>query len=232
MLLALGVATALLASPAAADARLHFRSCGGIGCTRLAVPLDRAGALQGRVSLYVERRRARRRPRRGVTMLLAGGPGQPATFAYAGFTSAGSYRRFAALTPHNDVVAFDQRGTGRSGLLRCPKLERANLIDAGAAAAACAARLGPRRGLYRTIDSVEDIEALRAALGVPKLTLIGVSYGTFVAQAYAARHPDRVQRVLLDSVLGVSGWDPFYRDIFGAVPRVLRAICRSGCRSS
>ena len=35
--------------------------------------------------------------------------------------------------------------------------------------------------------------------------------------------------MLLDSVLDVSGWDPFYLDIFGAVPRVLRAVCRGGC---
>ncbi len=74
------------------------------------------------------------------------------------------------------------------------------------------------------------MEAVRAALGVDKLTLVGVSYGTFLAQAYAARYPTHVDRVLLDSVLDVSGWDPFYIDIFGAVPRVLRAVCRQTCR--
>jgi pimeloyl-ACP methyl ester carboxylesterase len=35
--------------------------------------------------------------------------------------------------------------------------------------------------------------------------------------------------LLLDSVLDVSGWDPFYLDVFGAVPRVLRAVCRGAC---
>ena len=73
------------------------------------------------------------------------------------------------------------------------------------------------------------MEAVRAALGVDKLTLIGVSYGTFLAQAYAARYPTHVERVLLDSVLDVSGWDPFYLDTFAAVPRVLRAVCRGSC---
>ena len=52
---------------------------------------------------------------------------------------------------------------------------------------------------------MDDIEAVRAALGVDKLTLIGVSYGTFLAQAYAARYPTHVERVLLDSVLDVLG---------------------------
>jgi pimeloyl-ACP methyl ester carboxylesterase len=220
---------ASLVPAAPAQGRLAFRDCEGVGCARLSVPLDRGGATSGRVSLYVERRRAARRPRRGVTLLLAGGPGQPATLAYGGFRSADSYRDFSALTPHDDIVAFDARGTGRSGLLRCPELEKASLVDAGREAALCARRLGPRRGFYRTSDTVEDIEALRVALGVERLTLIGVSYGTFVAQAYAARYPGRVERVLLDSVMDVSGWDPFYRDIFRAVPRILRAVCRSGC---
>jgi pimeloyl-ACP methyl ester carboxylesterase len=232
MLVALAAAAACtLAAPAAADAQLRLRDCEGVQCGRLAVPLDRTGATPGHVSLYVEKRGAMRRPRRGVTLLFAGGPGQPATLAYRSGLGGGPYGEFRALTPRNDIVAFDGRGTGRSGLLRCPALERASLIDAGAEAAACARRLGSRRGFYRTSDSVEDVEALRAALGVEKLTLIGVSYGTFLAQAYAARYPDRVERVLLDSVLDVSGWDPLYRDIFKAIPRVLRAVCRSGCSS-
>lgn len=223
-------AVALVASSAPAEAAdLRLRTCERVQCGRLAVPLDRTGAAGGTVSLYVERRRAARRPARGVTLLLAGGPGQPATGAYND-RSRNPYGEFRALTPSNDIVAFDGRGTGRSGLLRCPELERASLTDAGAEAAACARRLGPRRAFYRTSDSVDDIEAVRAALGVDKLTLVGVSYGTFVAQAYAARYPARVDRVLLDSVLDVSGWDPFYLDVFGAIPRVLRSVCRGGCR--
>ena len=227
-LVALAVATAVLTLPDAAHAQLSLHSCGKIQCGRLSVPLDRTGATPGSVSLYVERQRARQRPAVGATMLLAGGPGQSATFAYDS-GDALKYDEFSGLTPGNDIVVFDGRGTGRSGLLRCPELERANLVDAGPEAAACARRLGARRGFYRTTDSVDDMEAVRAALGVDKLTLIGVSYGTFLAQAYAARYPTHVERVLLDSVLDVSGWDPFYLDTFAAVPRVLRAVCRGSC---
>jgi pimeloyl-ACP methyl ester carboxylesterase len=227
-LLALGaVAAAMVAAPTA-DAALRLRDCRALQCGRLAVPLDRTGATAGRVSLYVERRRAARRPARGTTLLLAGGPGQPATSTYRG-DPRDPYGEFRDMTPRNDILAIDGRGTGRSGLLRCPELERANLVDAGAAAGACARRLGPRRGFYRTSDAVEDIEAVRAELGVERLTIVGVSYGTFLAQAYAAAHPDRVERLLLDSVLDVSGWDPLYRDIFSAVPRVERAVCRRAC---
>jgi pimeloyl-ACP methyl ester carboxylesterase len=145
-----------LVAPAGADGALRFRDCRGVECARLSVPLDRAGGTAGRISLYVQRRPAARRPRRGITLLLAGGPGQAATVAYED-----SYRDFARLTPRNDIVAFDQRGTGRSGLLRCTELERANLVNAGAAAADCARRLGRRRGFYRTTDTVDDIVTLR-----------------------------------------------------------------------
>ena len=112
------------------------------------------------------------------------------------------------------------------GLLRCPELERANLVDAGAAAAAPSprqARLLPHERLGRRH------RGRAGGARRDKLTLIGVSYGTFLAQAYAARYPTHVERVLLDSVLDVSGWDPFYRDIFGAVPRVLESVCRTTC---
>src|SRR3954453_7864989 len=227
-LLALAVATVALTLPDAAHAQLSRHACGKIECGRISVPLDRTGATPGTVSLYVERQRARRRPANGATLLPAGGAGQSSTVAYNGGTPL-KYEEFNRLTPSNDIVVYDGRGTGRSGLLRCPELERANLVDAGPEAAACARRLGARRGFYRTTDSVDDIEAVRAALGVDKLTLIGVSYGTFLAQAYAARYPTHVERVLLDSVLDVSGWDPFYLDTFAAVPRVLRAVCRGSC---
>jgi pimeloyl-ACP methyl ester carboxylesterase len=227
-LVALAAGAALLATAPAAEAQLDLRSCNHRQCGRISVPLDRTGATSGSISLYVERQRAKRGPAAGTTLLLAGGPGQPSTFAYDNGTRD-PYGEFRSLTPRNDIVAFDGRGTGKSGLLRCPELERANLVDAGAAAAACANELGAKRGFYRTTDSVDDIEAVRAALGVDKLTLIGVSYGTFLAQAYAARYPTHVDRVLLDSVLDVSGWDPFYRDIFGAVPRVLESVCRTTC---
>jgi pimeloyl-ACP methyl ester carboxylesterase len=217
-----------LALPTSAQAELRFRICETrMPCARLAVPLDRSGSQPGRISLYVERRRASRRPRAGVTVLLAGGPGQPATAAFRGFLPGESYEEFATLMPRHDIIAFDARGTGRSGLLRCPELERASLIDAGAGAARCAERLGARRGFHRTADSVEDLEALRVALGAERLSLVGVSYGTLVAQSYAARYPDRVERLVLDSVL--DRWDPFYFDTFAAVPRVLRAVCRRGC---
>src|ERR671915_315410 len=217
-----------LAPAAPADAALRFKRCGGYGfaCARLSVPLDHSGAVPGGISLLVKRLRADRRPRRGVTFVLAGGPGQSASDTFEGDGLGQVYGAFR----NRDLIVFDQRGTGRSGLLRCRALERSNLLDAGRAAGQCADRLGPRRGFYTSQDSAEDIEDIRRELGVEQIALFGTSYGTKVALAYALHYPANVERMVLDSVVEADGPDSLYRDTFAAVPRALRALCRSGCR--
>jgi pimeloyl-ACP methyl ester carboxylesterase len=219
----------VLLFPPPADAALRFKRCDAflLQCARLSVPLDRSGATPGRVSLFVTRLRARRRPRQGAVFVLAGGPGQSASEAFGGDglgVLAPAFRR-------RDLIVFDQRGTGRSGVLRCRALERSNLFRAGREAGACARRLGARRHHYTSRASVDDLEALRRELGVARITLIGTSYGVKVALGYALTYPANVERLVLDSVVEPGGPDPLYLDSLAAVPRVLRALCRSGCRS-
>jgi pimeloyl-ACP methyl ester carboxylesterase len=54
---------------------------------------------------------------------------------------------------------------------------------------------------YRTEDYVSDLEELRAHLGLERMLLLGHSHGGVVAQAYAAAHPDRVEKLVLASTL-------------------------------
>jgi pimeloyl-ACP methyl ester carboxylesterase len=222
------LAAAGLAWGAPAHAAMSFERCGdaGFSCARLSVPLDRWGLTPGQVSLFVSRMKAEQGPARGATFLLAGGPGQSASEAFRG----DALGPFGAAGRTRDLIVYDQRGTGHSGVLRCPRLERASLLDAGAAAAECAAELGPRRAFYTTRDSVEDMEAIRRELGYDKIAIYGASYGTKVALAYALAHPGHVERLVLDSVVEPEGPDPLYRDTFAAVPRELRSLCRIGCR--
>ncbi len=226
-LAALAAACLLLAlAPAAVARGLALRSCPGElpgECGTLRVPLDRTGAQPGVVPLRIDRVLARRG--RGAPVALfafAGGPGQAAVPFTADFA--------AALVPAlrtRDLVVFDQRGTGASGLLRCPALERAKFPNYGKPAQECAAILGPARAFYTTPDTVEDIDAVRRALGYERITLYGVSYGTKVMQAYALRYPQHVERLLFDSTLPVTGPDPFYRSSLAAMPRMLAALCAS-----
>jgi pimeloyl-ACP methyl ester carboxylesterase len=216
-----------LAAPA--DAALRFKRCGGYGftCARLTVPLDRSGTVPGRVSLLVKRVRATRRggATRPPLVVLAGGPGQSATESFGGDALGLLYPAYRS----RDIIVYDQRGTGRSGLLRCRRLERSNLLEAGAPAGACARRLGARRAFYTSRDSTDDIEAIREQIGAERITLFGTSYGTKVALGYAQRYPDRVERLVLDSVVELEGPDPYYRDSLEAVPRALRALCGRRC---
>lgn len=234
----LGVAALLVAfAPAPAGAQATFRPCAGfdgVSCATVNVPVDRSGGVPGTIGLRVERVRAFERRRGGAPIVaLAGGPGQAAT----PFTEAFATLLEGVLDDH-ELVVFDQRGTGRSGLLRCPGLEQvlqpeSSRTPTGPLARAvegCAEALGPRRSFYTTRESVEDIEDVRRELGVERISLYGVSYGTKVALAYAAAHPDRVERLVLDSVVEARGPDPFSRETFQATPRVLRELCRPSCR--
>jgi len=71
------------------------------------------------------------------------------------------------------MIYLDQRGSGRS--------ER------------------PWTGVYTMPAMVEDIEALRKQLGVPKLALMGHSFGGALALEYAAAYPQHVSKVVLVS---------------------------------
>jgi pimeloyl-ACP methyl ester carboxylesterase len=224
---ALIAVTALIAPAAPAHAALRFKRCGdfGFSCARLNVPLDRSGRTPGGISLAVERLRALHKPRVGATFLLAGGPGQSGSDAFSG----DALGQIEAAVRNRDLIVYDQRGTGRSGLLRCRPLEHADLLHAGRQAADCAHKLGPRRAFFTSQDSAEDMEAIRRELGIDKIAIFGTSYGTKVALAYALRYPTHVERLVLDSVVEADGPQSLYTDTFAAVPRALRALCRAGC---
>lgn len=233
--IALALAGALLASAGsgvapASGPELRFGRCPEAAraahwdCATLRVPLDRSHPASATLGLRVERLR-QQGERAGTLVLLAGGPGQSATAVGDEIESA-----MAPALDRYRLVIVDQRGTGRSGALRCPLGARSWSV-AVAEQAACARRLGARGKHYTTGDSVADLESLRIALGAPKLFLFGVSYGTFVATQYAREHPAGIERLALDSTLGPDGWDALFRPTFAAVPRVLRSLCAGGaCR--
>ncbi len=193
-------------------------------CGRVAVPLDRSGALPGTISL-----RVKALPPGGggapqaTVVALAGGPGQAATPLLGAFAGV-----LKPVLRTRELVTFDQRGTGGSGLLRCDGLTAPGSL--ASSVLACANEIGPGRVAYTTAASVADVEAVRAALGVDKLIVYGTSYGTKVALEYAATYPQHVDRLILDSAVPPDGIDPFQRSTLASVPRVLRGVCDGDCR--
>jgi pimeloyl-ACP methyl ester carboxylesterase len=200
----------------------------GYTCSTLDVPLDRSGRRQGMLHLRVGASNDVKAPH-GVLLILAGGPGQPGLFILDRFVD----KALAAEQGQYRIVVIDQRGTG-AGALDCKAMQQqmgaSDLYPPTAAAVrACAAKLGPRRQFYGTDDVVADIDALRLALGVDKISLDGISYGTYVGERYALAHPGHVSKLVLDSVVPHVGLSDLGVVEFRGTARVLRSVCGNRC---
>lgn len=177
-------------------------------CTTLDVPEDRSAPDGRRIALaiaWVPSTSPQAEP--DPVFMLAGGPGQSARESFPGVAGA-----FDRVLRSRHVILVDQRGTGESNRLACLDAEGRNAFseadDASAEAAArfaqgCAATLSERADLrhYTTSDAVSDLDAVREAIGADTINLVGISYGTRVAQTYLRRHPERVRTLVLDGVV-------------------------------
>ncbi|HEU5473667.1 MAG TPA: alpha/beta hydrolase [Actinophytocola sp.] len=106
------------------------------------------------------------------------GDGPPLVCVPGGPGRASAYLEdLGGLSAHRELILLDHRGTGESA------------VPAEADS-------------YRAIRLVDDVEALRVHLGLDRLDLLGHSAGGNVVTLYAARHPDRVARL----VLVAPGW--------------------------
>lgn len=221
--------TAALASASSAGSEPSSGSVRPIGCghsvtcSDIRVPLDWSGHRPGTVSLQVEVSKPTGRSR-GVMFLFAGGPGQASAEVFEIWPGSSWERLFPGYT----LVAFDPRGTGGSGPLRCRR--GAPKASFAAVVAACARALGPNRDFYRTSDNVMDVEGVRKALGFERIGLFGSSYGTDVALAYARTFPSRVSRLLLDSVATPITALPLLSTVVKAIPPTLTRFCAGACK--
>ncbi|MEU8530220.1 alpha/beta hydrolase [Streptomyces sp. NPDC048629] len=203
------------------------RPCPGqpdVTCADLTVPLDRTGKQPGTLTLRTAVYGPADAPR-GTLLFLTGGPGQPGVPYVARMRE----RLPEALAEYR-LVMIDQRGTG-TGAIDCPDLQKQvggsdTVAPTPDAVRACAGLLGEKRNFYTTADTVADLEDLRRALHLPSWTLDGVSYGTFTAGQYALRHPGRVRRLVLDSVVPLDGAGVLYEDAMRHSAWVLRTACR------
>ena len=198
----------------------------GFTCSTLTVPLDYSGRLRGTLDLQVGTSDTVKAPK-GVLVFMSGGPGQPGTTFLARIAS-----RMPQVAKDYRLVAIDQRGTGALGAIDCPELQ----AEVGSSDIAtptpdavrqCSGFLGDTAADYSTDQTVADYDLLRRALGVSKMSVDGVSYGTFTAERYAIAHPHNVNKVVLDSVLPhhATAADSLYLVGLHAEARVLRDSC-------
>lgn len=153
-------------------------------------------------------------------------PGDPIVFLMGGPGIPGSamarvppyFTLFERLRGISNVIIVDQRGIGRSEpVLECPPptdatlpadglLNTGLLVSALRAQVAACARSWEARGVdptaYNTLESADDIDDLRRALGASKIDLLAFSYGTRLALAVVQRHEASVGRIVLQGING------------------------------
>jgi pimeloyl-ACP methyl ester carboxylesterase len=187
----------------------------GAECGTVSVPMDHRAPGGAKVQLAVSRIKHTVPAGRyqGVMLVNPGGPGGPGL----GLATLGTHVPKDAGAAY-DWIGFDPRGVGASkpklscdsdyqGYNRPPyvpssaSIENAWHTKTRAYAAACARAGGKLLNHLRTEDSVRDIDSIRRALGAEKISFYGFSYGTYLAQVFATRYPNRVHRMVMDGVV-------------------------------
>ena len=207
-----GSRAAAEAIPAITRGTLTLMSCAprGAYCGSFERPLDPLGERAGTLAVGFEYYpHSETGPSAGVLVATEGGPGFPARESRTDYLTL-----FRPLMRDHDVLIMDNRGTGSSGAVDCPSLQRADATFSIEAVAACGALLDRDAWLYSTAYATDDLAALLDALGIAAIDLYGDSYGTFTAQTFAVRHPDRLRTLVLDGAYPLTsvdgGWYPTY----------------------
>jgi pimeloyl-ACP methyl ester carboxylesterase len=129
---------------------------------------------------------------------FAGGPGGAATDSASFFAA-----EFRELNKTRDIVLIDQRGTGGSNRLMCPKPDKAFDVNdpeaLSAYATSCLKGLDADPLWYTTRAYVDDVNEVRQALGYDKINISGGSYGGTVVQVYLLQHPETVRAALINN---------------------------------
>jgi pimeloyl-ACP methyl ester carboxylesterase len=205
------------------DAALSWADCGGgFQCGTLTVPTDWTGSGPERgagrsptdtVPLALLRHPAESPADRiGSLVVNYGGPGESGV----DYLRATWSRLPAVVRARFDVVSFDPRGTGASRPVDCvddafldfgnalpPVPTTAAKLDVvhrynEQFAAGCVQRMGAYATEVGTRNVARDLEAIRIALGEPKLDYLGYSYGTIVGITYAQMFPTTIRTMVLD----------------------------------
>ncbi|MEU8118851.1 alpha/beta hydrolase [Spirillospora sp. NPDC049024] len=192
---------------------------GAYVCDTARVPLDYDHPDGPQIDLRVIKRPAAdRRHRIGTLFFNSGGPGNALTSYLPAL-----YDRFPQQVKERfDVVGFDPRGVGESTAVQCfptaaDEQELFSRLPAGFPigqaeesrtlavfarfAKACATRDPALLSHVSTANTARDMDLLRRAVGDPKLSYYGLSYGTLIGATYANLFPGRVRAMVLDSVL-------------------------------
>jgi pimeloyl-ACP methyl ester carboxylesterase len=190
-------------------------------CANLQVPLDYSHPAGRKITLALSMvaATAPASQQQGDLLVNPGGPGAPTGRQLAAEVAQGLSPSVAA---DYNVIGFDPRGVGASvPALHCDpgffSGVRPNYIPASAAAeqvlinraktyaSDCGKQFGWLLPYMTTVNVARDMDSIRAALNQPKISYYAFSYGTYIGQVYGTLFPNRVRRMVLDSVVGPGG---------------------------
>jgi pimeloyl-ACP methyl ester carboxylesterase len=184
-------------------------------CGYLSVPLDYAHPAGAKIKIAVSRveHTTSAAKYQGVMLVNPGGPGEDGLpLSQLGQSVPGEAGQAY------DWIGFDPRGVGWSRpRLSCDDsyngYDRPAYVPATAAlektwldrsktyAADCEKAGGALLGHMKSVDTVDDMDSLRKALGREQINYFGYSYGTYLGQVYSTLFPTRVRRMVLDGVV-------------------------------
>lgn len=178
---------------------------------RLTVPENRERDDSRWIELAFARFRARTERPGPPIVFLAGGPGASGIRVAQRIPGL-----FLELSKVADVIALDQRGVGLSrpcldsserwDLPLDDPVDRDRFIDVAVQRARALRTFWEERGTdlagYTSTQSADDVDDLRRALGVERVSLYGLSYGSHLGLAILRRHESRVHRAVLGLVEG------------------------------
>ncbi len=230
--LALGVALPVEAAPAGASrsvaAPLGVRPCRGaegVLCGHVRVPLywshPRGAKLTVRFHVYEHTDTSL--PALEPIVAMEGGPGAPS------IGSAPAYLyMIGPLIARHDLIVMDNRGTGSSSVINCPRLQNYFALvapgDLVAAVEACQRQLGIAANAYGTDAVGDDLAYILSRLGIHRVDVYGDSYGDYSAQVFTLHHPNLVRSLVLDGSYN-NGYNPFEMEDTGAMRRAWTLLC-------
>ncbi|SEU42866.1 alpha/beta hydrolase fold [Nonomuraea wenchangensis] len=219
---------AVEAAPAAPVAPAVWGACprvtgkavnAALECATVQVPLDYSRPSGRSIKVAINRIKAktsRSADRLGALLINPGGPGASGR-ALTEYVAAGLP---AGVRERYDIIGFDPRGVGGSDpAMHCVdpdvfyKAPRQDAVPHGAGdeqrllaraaeyAGSCGERWSWLLPHLTTENAARDLDQIRAALGEKKISYLGFSYGTYLGAVYATLFPNRVKRLVLDSIV-------------------------------
>ncbi|MBY3791270.1 alpha/beta fold hydrolase [Rhodococcus fascians] len=184
-------------------------------CASVSVPADYSDLGGPSIELAISRLPAASEHSRGTLFVNPGGPG------IEGRSMPALIGDTAGMSEW-DIIGVDVRGTGASPRPSCTALDaltppdsapeqasekvladraRAYIDVIAAANRACADIDGPMLSTFTVATAAADLEQVRSALGVPRISYFGVSWGTALGLAYRTLFPEHLATMVLDSTV-------------------------------